>query len=107
MGGAVANYLNKTDGETQIEIFCDPYMPPGELIAEVTMVPWMGANIKTASRVTTLRDYQRFDYGINYVANSATGGPRHEFDIRCREAFETSVGPLMGVMVNIAPGIAS
>jgi hypothetical protein len=101
----VANYLNKTDGKTQIEIFVDPYMVPGELIAEVRSVPFMGSNVKTASRVETLRDYQRFDYAPNYVANSATGGPRHEFDVRCFEAFETVVGPTMGVLANIAPGI--
>ena len=105
MGGTVANYLNKTDGKTQIEIFVDPYMVPGELIAEVRSVPFMGSNVKTASRVETLRDYQRFDYAPNYVANSATGGPRHEFDVRCFEAFETVVGPTMGVLANIAPGI--
>lgn len=107
MGGRVAQYLNKTDGETLIDIFVDPYMPPGEMFAEVRTVPYMGANVKTASKVETLRDYQRYDYGINYVANSATGGPRHEFDIRCFEAFETSVAPMMAVLANIAPGIES
>jgi hypothetical protein len=107
MGGTVANYLNKTDGQTQIEIFVDPYMVPGELIAEVRAVPFMGSNVKTASRVETLRDYQRFDYFPNYVANSSAGGPRHEFDVRCFEAFETVVGPTMAVLANIAPGLAS
>ena len=105
MSGAVAKYLNKTKNGYPIMIEVDPYMVPGVLIAEVDVVPWMGSNIDSTLRVETLRDYQRYDYGINRQGGVSGGGPRYEFDIRCFEAFENAGGPVMGVLQDIGAGI--
>lgn len=104
-GGAVALYLNKTVNGKPITIELQPHMPPGTIVAVVDEVPFPGANIDQVLSVETQYDFWRFDYGANRAAGSS-GGPRYDFEIRSKQAFRNKAAPLMGVISNIAQGVA-
>lgn len=106
LGGAVALYLNKTVNGKPITLELQPHLPPGTLISVVDQVPFPGANITTALEVETLYDFFRFDYGANR-GTGAGGGPRWDFEIRTEQAFKNKASAMMGVIQNVAPGIAA
>jgi hypothetical protein len=106
-GGAVAIYLNKTVNGKPITLELQPHLPPGQIVAVVDEVPFPGANISTSLSVETLIDFWRFDYGASRIAQgTANGGPRYDFEIRSITAFENRAAPVMGVLTNIAAGLA-
>ncbi len=106
MGGAVALYLNKTVNGKPITLELQPHLPPGTIIAVTDEIPFPAANVQTALAVETQLDYFRFDYAANRNAGAANGGPRYEFGIRTREAFINRASPVMGVLQNVAAGVA-
>ena len=104
LGGRAVNYINKTTGGTPIMLELQPHLPPGKLIAVCDSIPFPGANIGVPISVETQLDYWRYEYGSSRVPNTAGGGPRYDFEVRCQEALVNVASPTMGVIANIAAG---
>ena len=105
-GGHVATYLNKTVNGKPIPLHLMPYLPPGKIIAVIDSLPFPGSNVTAALQIRTQYDFFRFDYGANRVANTNNGGPRFDFEFRCRQAFVNKAGPICGVLDDIGAGVA-
>lgn len=105
-GGHVGTYLNKTVNGQPIELWLMPRLAPGKIVSLVDRVPFPGANIDVAFQARCQYDFFRFQYGANRQTGVSDGGPRQDFEIRSRQAFVNKVGPLCGLLDNIAPGIA-
>ena len=106
MGGSVSRYFNKTVNGKPISIELQPHLAPGTVIAVTDEIPFPGANIDVPLSVETQLDYARFDYGANRQLNTSGGGPRYDFEIRSVQAFRNKAAATMGVISNIAPGVA-
>ena len=48
------------------------------------------------------RDYSRFDYGANWVANTSGGGPRQDIGFNVQECFKLYAPVTCGVLSNVA-----
>jgi hypothetical protein len=103
-GSFVAHYINRASGGDVVDIFVEPHMPQGTIIARTDRVPFPGANIENTLEVRTLRDYSSFEYGANYVPGSAGGGPRSDSEVRSIETLVNRGDSCMGVIQNVANG---
>jgi hypothetical protein len=103
-GGFVAHYINKASGGDIVDIFVEPDMPQGTIVARTDSVPFPGANIEATLKFRTLRDYSSFAYGASYNPGVAGGGPREDFEIRSVETLVNRAPVTFGVISNIANG---
>lgn len=105
IGGAyVETYLNKYVDGQPIPMMSHPWLPQGTVLAITERVPYPNSEISNTLEVEVIEDYNQFEYGVSRTANSATGGPRYDYDVRVNEAFKNYAPVAMGIMYNVANG---
>ena len=105
VGGAyVETYLNKYFDGQPIPMVSHPWLPQGTILAITERVPYPNSEISNTLEVEVIEEYNQFEYGVSRTANSATGGPRYDYDVRCNEAFKNYAPVAMGIAYNVANG---
>lgn len=100
-GGRVGQLVNAPAGGKVVPIEVHVSLPPGTIVARTDRVPFPQAQISSVIAYRTLRDTAQFDYGIARIANTASGGPRREFEVRSVGAFVNRAPVSMGVLQNV------
>ena len=101
-GGSWGSYLNKACEGRPINVEIHPHIPPGTVIAVCDEINYPGANITVPYEFEVQRDYSRFDYGANWVANTSGGGPRQDIGFNVQECFKLYAPVTCGVLSNVA-----
>jgi hypothetical protein len=101
-GGAWGVYLNKAVDGYPIVVDPQVNVPPGTIVAVCDKIDYAGANLDVPFRFRVQRDYSRFDYGANWVANTSGGGPRQDIGFTVTETFEHRAPVTCGILSNVA-----